>query len=137
MAEKLPASLSAPATARPRRHHPSGLPGFRQATTKPTTPNGVKVHHCGPPVLEFTFRCARLANGHSTATKATRRPPRTSAVAGEASRRRRAGLPGAAGAAAGFPSLIPHTVRAERSGNVTAGGEADLDSQQPTTRAPR
>ena len=31
---------------------------------------------------------------------------------------------GAAGTAAGFPSLIPQTVRPDRSGNVTAGGEA-------------
>src|SRR5580704_17162597 len=124
MAYRLPSSLSAPATTRPRRHHPSGFRGLRQATTKPTTPKGVKVHHSGPPVPEFTPTCARPANGHWAATRVTMTQPITSAEAGEANRRRRAGRPGTAGTAAGFPSLIPQTVRPERSGNVTAGGEA-------------
>jgi len=48
----------------PTRHQPSGLPGLRQATTKPTTPKGADSHHSPPPVL----------GGHAQVGQASGRP---------------------------------------------------------------
>src|SRR5580693_8643007 len=108
------------------RHQPSGLPGLRQATTKPTNPKGTAAHHSPLPVLATTLRRARLAAGQASATRASTTHRAASTVAGEASLSRR--VRGAAAAVArtgtGFPSLISRTVRPERSGNVTAGDGA-------------
>src|SRR5580704_13942608 len=107
------------------RHQPSGLPGLRQATTKPTTPKGTAAHHSPPPVPATTLRRARLAAGQASAIRASTTHRAASTVAGEASLSRRVrGAAAVARTGTGFPSLISRTVRPERSGNVTAGDGA-------------
>src|SRR6185437_1469362 len=73
-------------TAVPRMIQPSGLPGFRQATTKPTTANGADTQTGSEPPLAFRLWCARPASGTSAIIKASVTPPRTSAAAGDTSR---------------------------------------------------
>jgi hypothetical protein len=87
---KLASSLSAPKTALASRIQPSGLRGFREATTKPATPTAAENQNGDEPPLEFRLWCARRANSGSAMTRASSRPPATSAVVGEASRKRRA-----------------------------------------------
>ena len=68
--------------------HPSGLRGLRQATTNPTTPKAAENQTGSEPLLAFTLWCARRARGTSAIIKTSSTPPSTSAVVGDANRKR-------------------------------------------------
>ena len=81
---------------------PSGLPGLRQATTRPTTPNGATTQTGTDPPLAFRFWCARPASGTAATTSASSAAP-----------------PASTTACAGLSLPMQATVRPDRSGNVT------------------
>src|ERR1022692_3215328 len=119
--------------ATPRRTQPSGLPGIRQATTKPTTPKPAENQTGREPLLASRLWCARPARGTSAITNASTRPPRTSAVTGDARWRRRAppAVVTAVCPATGSTPLTERTLRPDRSGNVTGGsGQQELSGGQ-------
>src|SRR5580704_12800645 len=95
---------------------PSGLPGFRQASTKPTTANGADKNTGTEPPLAARLWWARRASGTSASIKASTSPPRTSAPVGDASRKRRLAP---AVTVAGATPPMKQTLRLDRSGNVT------------------
>src|SRR5580704_15148889 len=95
---------------------PSGLPGFRQASTKPTTANGADKNTGTEPPLAARLWWARRASGTSAIIKASTSPPRTSAPVGDASRKRRLAP---AVTVAGATPPMKKTLRQDRSGNVT------------------
>src|ERR1039457_3204392 len=117
---------------------PSGLPGFRQATTKPTTPKPAEIQTGREPPLASMLWCARPARGTSAITKASTSPPRTSAVTGDARWRRRAppAVVTAVCPATGSTPLTERTARLGRSENVTGGsGGQGADVPACTARA--
>jgi hypothetical protein len=110
------------AIAPARKSQPSGLPGLRQATTKPTAPKAAENQTGAAPPLEFRLWRARLARGTLAAINTSTTPPSTAAVTGDASRKRRAVTSTVcdACALAGGGFTTNPTLRRDRSGNVTA-----------------
>src|ERR1700691_4003223 len=103
---------------------PSGLPGLREATTKPTTPRAAEYQTGDEPPLAFRLWCARRASGTSTTTRARIRPPATSAVTDDADPKRLDEV--CAGPPLDSATLMSGTLRTDSSGNVTAGPECSL-----------
>src|SRR5580700_3617815 len=110
-----------------RMAQPSGLRGFRQATTNPTTPKTAENQTGSEPLLAFTLWCARRARGTSAIIKASTAPPSTSAVVGDASPKRRPVTSVVAGA------CPPAGCASPTEGNATPGpfGERYRSAQNP------
>ena len=106
---------------RPRRSQPSGLRGWRRATSTPSKPQA-KANAGANPSLEA--RRSRVRKVRSTQAAISARPtaPRIRAVTGAVTRNRR---PATADTATPVPRSGPvpameHTLHPDRSGNVTA-----------------
>ena len=67
--------------APPSMIQPSGLPGLRQATTRPTTPNGATTQTGTDPPLASRFWCASPASGTAAITSASSAAPQASTAA--------------------------------------------------------
>src|SRR5580704_17786859 len=111
---------------------PSGLPGLREATTKPTTPRAAEYQTGDEPPLAFRLWCARRASGTSTTTRARMRPPATRAVTDNADPKRLDDV--CAGPPLDSATLMGGTLRTDSSGNVTARPEM-LAIRRPGSRA--